>query len=247
MGMTENLYSFYGFAKKSIAPNLQYSQDIYEEVLKEKVNQEVAWLDLGCGHHLLPQWNFEREKQLVSRAKTLVGVDFDLPSLKKHRSFSLLAQCTIDELPFPDSYFDVATANMVVEHLDNPKIQFTEISRILKPGGVFIFHTVNEAGYFSILRKMTPNFLVKKASKALDGREAEDVFEVHYRANKPELIDSLAAETNFAVDEIKLVSSDAVFAKIPPLAVIELIWIRILMKKSFKKWRTNLIVTLRKR
>lgn len=247
MGMTEILYKFYGFARKKIVPSLKYSQDIYEEVLNTKVKDGAFWIDLGCGHHLLPQWNLEREKKLISRAKMIVGVDYDFPSLQKHRTYSLLTQCTIDEIPFPNDFFDVATANMVVEHLDNPNIQFTEINRILKPNGVFIFHTPNEQGYFAVLRKIIPNFLVKISSKLLDGRDAEDVFEVHYKANNEELINALAAKNNFEVDQIKLVSSDAIFAKIPPLAVIELIWIRILMKESFRKWRTNLIVILRKR
>ena len=37
-----------------------------------------------------------------------------------------------------------------LEHLYTPATQFREISRILRPGGVFIFHTPNRRGYLTI-------------------------------------------------------------------------------------------------
>jgi 2-polyprenyl-3-methyl-5-hydroxy-6-metoxy-1,4-benzoquinol methylase len=141
----------------------------------------------------------------------------------------------------------VATANMVVEHLDNPRIQFAEISRVLKPSGIFIFHTVNETGYFAAMRKITPKPLVKKLARLLDGRQSDDVFEVHYKANREEQIKRLAQETGFELETIKLINSDAVFALVPPLAVVELLWIRLLMNHSLRKLRTNIIVILKKK
>ena len=135
---------------------------------------------------------------------------------------------------------------MVVEHLDNPQSQFAEICRVLKPNGVFIFHTVNENGYFARMRKVVPNALVKKLTRLLDGRAADDVFEVQYKANREETIKPLAQKTNFTVEKIKLISSDAVFAQFPPLAIAELFFIRLLMRHSLCRWRTNIIVILKK-
>lgn len=243
----ESLYKFYGLARDAIVPDLKYSQEFYEKILMAQIGENINWLDLGCGHHLLPQWRFEQEKELINRAAGVVGLDYDFPSLLKHRTISKRIQGTIDQLPFKDNFFDAATANMVVEHLDNPRVQFAEVNRTLKPGGIFIFHTPNEHGYFSMIRKAVPKGIVKKMAKALDGRDCEDVFEVHYQANNREKIERLAEETNFTVEKIKYVSSDAVTALVPPLAVAELLWIKVLMSKKLGRFRTNLIVILRKK
>jgi len=246
MQNSEYLHKIYGIAKRRIVPQLRYSQSVYEDVLNADITPGANWLDVGCGHHLLPPWRLEQEKELFGKAGVVVGIDFDFPSLIKHKTVSLKVQGTADRLPFKDDYFDAATANMVVEHLDNPRIQFAEINRVLKPGGIFIFHTVNETGYFAVMRKITPKVLVKKLAGLLDGRESGDVFEVHYKANRPEKIESLARETGFEVEKIKLISSDAVFARVPPLAVLELLWIRLLMRRSLRRLRTNIIVVLKK-
>ena len=244
--INQHLQSFYGFAKQKIVPSLDYSQTIYEHVLNGAVAPDTNWLDIGCGHHLLPPWRFEQEKQLFGRARHVVGIDYDFPSLLKHRTVAQRVNGTADRLPFASDYFDVATANMVVEHLDAPHVQFSEINRILKPNGRFIFHTVNETGYFARLRKLVPGKLVKRLTNLLDGRAADDVFPVHYRANREETISRLARETNFAVEKIKFVSSDAVFAVVPPLALLELAWLKLLMRRSLRRWRTNIIVILKK-
>ena len=94
---------------------------------------------------------------------------------------------------------------------------------------------------------MVPGFAVKKLSKLLDGRESEDVFEVHYKANHQKAIEKLATETGFETEKIKMVSTDAVFAVVPPLAVAELIWIKMLMADSLKSLRTNIIAVLKKK
>lgn len=243
----ETLFKFYGVAKRAIIPKLKYSQEFYEEILEKRIGQNINWLDLGCGHHLLPAWRFEQEKSLIDRAGNVVGLDFDFPSLLKHKTIHKKVAATADLLPFKENYFDAVTANMVVEHLDKPQIQFDEINRVLKPNGIFIFHTPNEFGYFSLARKAVSGGVAKKLAKILDGRDSEDVFEVHYKANNRKTVETLAEETNFSVEKISFVSSDAVLALITPLAVVELLWIKILMLKSMRSMRTNLIVVLRKK
>ncbi len=247
MKSRERLQNVYGLLKRAIVPGLKYSQTVYEDVLNAVIPQRAVWLDVGCGHHMLPPWRLEQERELTGRAEKLVGLDVDLPSLIKHRTISKRVCGVADNLPFEDEFFDAATANMVVEHLDDPRTQFAEINRVLKPGARFTFHTPNERGYFAVARRLLPGKLAKKAAAMLDGRGGEDVFEVHYKANSQEKIERIADETNFEVEQIRFVSSDAVCAIVPPLAVAELVWIRLLMAKSLRRLRTNLIVTLRKK
>ena len=135
---------------------------------------------------------------------------------------------------------------MVVEHLADPVEQFCEINRVLKPGGRFLFHTPNTLGYPTVLAKLTPEKLKHKLIYLLDGRKEEDVFDTHYSANNKSQITTLAKTTGFEVAKLKMIVSDAVFALIPPIAIPELIYIRLLMTKPLTAWRTTIIASLRK-
>jgi ubiquinone/menaquinone biosynthesis C-methylase UbiE len=247
MDINAKLHKFYRVARRRIVPKLRYSQDLYQEVLEMVINSESRWLDIGCGHQILPPWKLSEEQQLITNAAQVVGIDYDWRSLLKHTTIADRLQGTADALPFGNGSFNLVTANMVVEHLDNPGVQFREISRVLKPNGIFTFHTVNAVGYFAKLRRLVPAQWVKPIAKALDGRESDDVFEVQYKANSESDIVKLATESNFEIEQFRMISSDATFALVPPLAVVELFWIRLLMSSSFRRFRTNLIVVLRKK
>jgi len=244
--MRRKLFKIYWKLRDVITPTLRHSQSIYEDVLKSHVKQEMKWLDLGCGHQLLPFWREEEEERLAASCGMIVGMDYDLPSLKKHRTISRRVRGDINTLPFKDGHFDLVTANMVVEHLATPEDQFREINRVLKPGGIFLFHTPNAAGYPSIMTKLTPETLKHKLIFLLDGRKEEDVFDTHFKANTSNEITSLAGMTGFEVRKIRMTVSDAVFALFLPFAIPELVYIKMLMKKRFERWRPDLIATLKK-
>jgi SAM-dependent methyltransferase len=244
--MRTTLYQVYWKLRSVIAPTLRHSQSIYEEVLNQHVSPGIRWADLGCGHQVLPFWREDEERKLVSRCGMIVGMDYDLPSLKKHRSISLKLKGDICTLPFQDDYFDLVTANMVVEHLAHPDVQFREIARILKPGGVFLFHTPNASGYPSVLNKLVPDKLRGKLVFLLDGRREEDVFKTHYQANTRAQIHALALKNGLQVAEMRMTVTDAVFALVFPIAIFELAYIRMLMQTRFADWRTDIITALKK-
>jgi ubiquinone/menaquinone biosynthesis C-methylase UbiE len=53
---------------------------------------------------------------------------------------------------------DLVTANMVVEHAEDPAALFAEVDRVLRPGGSFLVHT-NSSGYTTRLTKLIPEGL----------------------------------------------------------------------------------------
>lgn len=184
MDIKRALYKIYWSVERIIAPRLKYSQYLYTNVLESHLSPNIKWLDLGCGHQILSLWRSQREKHLVGNCKMLVvGLDYDLHSLKKHKTIVLRVRGDISKLPFKASAFDLVTSNMVVEHLDSPEIQFKEINRILKPGGTFLFHTPNALSYTTIMSRLVPKKLKDKLVYILEGRKEEDVFDTYYRAN----------------------------------------------------------------
>jgi SAM-dependent methyltransferase len=233
--------------ERTLAPDVRYAQWAYEEALGDYVLPGVAWLDLGCGRRLLPPWRAARERELVGRCRQLVGVDLDLPSLIDNLSLSLRAMSSATELPFADGTFDIVTANMVVEHLPDPEHAFREIARVLAPGGLLVFHTPNAGAYPTAVAAAIPDGAKRLLARALEGRLADDVFPTFYRANSQSAITALGNATGFDVVALRLVSSGAVFARVPPLAFIELLWLRYLSSPARADRRSNIIAILRKR
>lgn len=229
-----------------IVPNFRYPQNIYEKLLKENINRNTVWLDLGCGHQILPSWRKRTEEELVKSCKRVVGIDYEQQSLLKHNSIRNKTRGEIASLPFKEGAFDMITSNMVLEHVKEPDKVLKEVYRILKPKGVFIFHTPNLYGYYTLISRLIPGNLQKKIVYLIDERKEDDTFTAYYLINTPDAIKKIANRVGFNIKKIKLLTSSARLIILPPLVILELLWIRILMTRLFKKLRTNLIVVLEK-
>jgi ubiquinone/menaquinone biosynthesis C-methylase UbiE len=240
------LYKLYWRMQPAIAPGLEDSQRTYERVLARNVAGTNRWLDLGCGHHVLPPWRTEQEIRLIRGANLVVGIDYDHLSLTKHQTIRNLVRGNISMLPFPDATFDLVSSNMVFEHLENPEEQLKEIWRVLAPGGRLVFHTPNKYGYATWMARMVPESVKDKFVRFFQGRAEEDVFPAFYRINTPERIRALAGQAGFTRIEISHTCAFAQFVVIPPLALLELCWIRFLMSESGRPLRPYLITTLGK-
>lgn len=241
--LRRTLLRVYWRLERLLAPRLEYSQHQYETSLAGAVAPGCRWLDLGCGHQLLPSWRRDGEEALVARAALLVGVDPAIEALHRHGTITVRAAGEASCLPFANDVFDLVTANMVVEHLTNPFEQFREVRRVLRPGGRFLFHTPNRRGHPTILARLMPEWLKALGVALLEGRAEEDRFRTYYRANSKGEIRRLAERCGFRVVSMEFIASTAMFAIVTPLAALELLWIRITMR-WLPELRTNLIVTL---
>lgn len=136
-----------------LAPGLLNSQHEYARALVSEVEGASRWLDLGCGHDFLPPF-VNQDRLQAARARCVsVGIDADGSALAKHRGLRHRVRGNIERLPFQAGTFDLATANMVVEHVARPERLFAEIARVLKPGGRLLLHTPNADGYTT---RLTP-------------------------------------------------------------------------------------------
>ncbi len=98
-------------------------------------------LDIGCGAGFLTN-------ALADRGHHVTGVDLSHETLeiaKKHDKTASVSYVHADAatLPFLPASFDVVCAMDFLEHVDNPARIIAEASRVLKPGGLFFFHTFN--------------------------------------------------------------------------------------------------------
>jgi 2-polyprenyl-6-hydroxyphenyl methylase/3-demethylubiquinone-9 3-methyltransferase len=96
-------------------------------------------LDMGCGAGFLTH-------ELASLGHDVVGVDLSEESLQVARKLdpkSSYLRADVTAVPFESGSFDAVCAMDLLEHVENPQAVIQEASRLLKPGGLFFFHTFN--------------------------------------------------------------------------------------------------------
>jgi 2-polyprenyl-6-hydroxyphenyl methylase/3-demethylubiquinone-9 3-methyltransferase len=129
--------------KTSVNPcRFPYYLNTYTKTLGRSAQGKTA-LDIGCGGGILAE-------EFAAAGFKVTGIDPSENSLQTARSHAQLSGLEIDyqkgngeELAFKDNSFDVVYCCDVLEHVrDLPKC-ISEISRVLKPGGVFFYDTFN--------------------------------------------------------------------------------------------------------
>jgi SAM-dependent methyltransferase len=249
-GLRSNLFSFYNRVQAILAPGLRNAQFVYKDTLEASLSAETTWLDIGCGRRLFPPWmphSLESQEKIRQTVHAIYGLDPDLASLHDNCFVRCRVAGDSGSLPFASNSFDLLTANMVVEHVANPQGLLSEAFRVLRPNGIFLFHTPNLLSYATLLAHMIPDGIKVGLVGYLEGRKQEDVFPALYRMNTPNRVEKLATTAGFEVLELMRVESSAQAVMLGPLVIFELLWIRLLRRPLLRNLRSNLIVTLRKK
>jgi SAM-dependent methyltransferase len=127
-------------------------------------------LDLGCGDGLLTKVVLDRVGP-----RRVVGLDSDPAETALARWLGIYDQVLTvsgDAIPVPDGTFDWVFSNSVLEHIDGIEGVLHEVSRVLRPTGVFLF-TVPGDGFHDCLRGPILPWVSRPAYlAALDARVA---------------------------------------------------------------------------
>lgn len=117
-----------------------------KRVLTEELGIDAAGLevlDVGCGGGLLAE-------EFAALGAHVSGVDPSVESLEVARAHARERGLEIDyrpgvgeELPFADASFDTVYCCDVLEHVDDVRRTVREIARVLRPGGAFLYDTIN--------------------------------------------------------------------------------------------------------
>jgi malonyl-CoA O-methyltransferase len=129
-------YEASAFLQKEVASRLIERLDVMNVSPK-------TILDAGCGTGYCTRIL----NKAFSKAK-VTGVDIAagmIEEAKKQNGFFTKIDyqvADIEELPFEDNSFDVVFSNLTVQWLNDSKLLFAELNRVLKPGGLLIFSTL---------------------------------------------------------------------------------------------------------
>ena len=86
--------------------------------------------------------------------------------------------------PVESGTIDLAVCDYVLEHIEDVDGFFSELSRVLAPGGVVGFRTPNKWFYVSVISRLIPNRLHSKVvGKVQSDRQEQDVFDTVYKCN----------------------------------------------------------------
>jgi ubiquinone/menaquinone biosynthesis C-methylase UbiE len=119
--------------------------DLVADAVRAHVPAGGRILDVGCGSALVAE-------RLQDVDATYVGLDYPEYQVRfAQKEFAgrdmVLRTAWVrgggEQLPFPDASFDLVVMTEVIEHLLQPELAVWEISRVLRPGGVYVMTTNN--------------------------------------------------------------------------------------------------------
>jgi SAM-dependent methyltransferase len=185
-----------GWLDKTLYPGFSRNWDdlLFRSCILAQLKPEMSILDVGAGAGIVSQMNF---RGLVTR---ICGVDLD-PRVVSNPNLDEGRVADAGGIPFESASFDLAFADNVMEHLDDPAQVLCEINRVLKPGGILLFKTPNKNHYAPIIARLTPHWFHQFVNK-LRGRAEVDTFPTLYKCNTKRDASRLAAQTGFEVTTI---------------------------------------------
>jgi 2-polyprenyl-6-hydroxyphenyl methylase/3-demethylubiquinone-9 3-methyltransferase len=135
------------------------------EVIGQRMGSSARVLDIGCGGGFL-------SNDLAARGYRVTGLDASAGSLRMAEAVDQTKKVeyvlgSAFQLPFGDASFDVCACMDVLEHVRNPQLVVQEAVRVLKPGGLFLFHTFNRHWLAKIVVIYGMNWFFKNVPKSL--------------------------------------------------------------------------------
>jgi len=192
--------NFYRERYKRLRSDWQTSGEELEALVRQRLTSDTYVLDLGCGRGGVMEL-FWRDVQLA------IGLDPDAASLLQQRTLMPLTCGLGEALPFSSETFHLVIGLWVLEHLRQPEKTLSEIQRVLRPGGHFIFLTPNAQHPLIWANQMSHALpaLQRRLVPKIYGRAEADTFRVHYRANTRRQLRQLAFRFNMQLVTLRAI------------------------------------------
>jgi 2-polyprenyl-3-methyl-5-hydroxy-6-metoxy-1,4-benzoquinol methylase len=197
-----------------------FTPDVFYEAFVAKcINDNVAWLDVGCGRNLFPS-NQRLAQILAERCGLLVGLDPD-DTIDENQFVHRRVKSQITDY-CSDQTFDVVTLRMVAEHLTDPGAAVSSLARLTRPGGKVVVLTINKVSPVSIAAMIIPHWLHHTIKRVLWKTEERDTFPVRYRMNTKKKMVELFEGRGFRLLDFAYLADCRIFSRFRLLHFLEL-------------------------
>jgi len=106
-------------------------------------SNDIQIIEVGCGGGIFCEY-------IAQQGYDIIGVDLSSGAINVAREHALINQlkiryeiASVYQLPFADESFDIVMSSDFLEHIEDLETAIYEMSRILKPNGLFIFDTIS--------------------------------------------------------------------------------------------------------
>jgi SAM-dependent methyltransferase len=150
-------------------------------------------LNLGAG-----PFSANRIKSLRGEVAWVAGADID-PIVLSNEELDAAFVIEDHRLPFDDGRFDLVFSDYVLEHVETPDLFLSEIYRVLKPGGSFLFRTPNLFHYVAMISYATPHWAHERLANRVRAlpEGAHEPWPTFYRLNTRRSIRRAAERAGF--------------------------------------------------
>jgi len=115
----------------SLIPLQRYWQRRRHTIITSRIGSQRRILDIGCG-----------SSRIIQSLPAAVALDVDLKKLRFLKQTNpFLSRGSVFELPFRDQSFSTVICSEVIEHVEKSPIIWSELRRVLRPGGTLIIGT----------------------------------------------------------------------------------------------------------
>lgn len=212
---------------QQLIPDVDFHQNHYARLLDRELPRGARWLDIGAGTRIHNGFGVPTPEALASRCTEVIGVDLQVEHLRQNTALTSFVPGSVESIPFEANRFDFVSANMVLEHLENPDSAFAEIARVLAPGGKFVFVTPNRNHPLPrVSSAFLPPAIQRQLAHRVEGRPLEHIFPTFYRANTSRDITRRAESARLRVQEIHIVRNIPYFNRPAPMVWLECHFIR---------------------
>lgn len=168
-----------------------------EREIEGRLAPSATILEVGCGRGapLLARY--------AGRVRERIGIDLVEFTPEALASGARLVRADVVDTGLEPASIDLAWSRAVMEHVEHPERAFSELARVLKPGGAYVFLAPNLGDYTTWISRLVPNRLHPFIVRHTEGRAEEDTFPAFYRCNTRRRVERLARGAGLELESFR--------------------------------------------
>jgi SAM-dependent methyltransferase len=182
-----------------------------------------AWIAPGARILEIGSGPTNRTTEFLATIGDVTGADVD-PGVRANAHLAQVKLIRDGRLPIPDAAFDACVSNYVLEHVSDAALHLSEVARVLRPGGCYVFRTPNRWHYVALVARATPHWFHELVANRLRKlpESAHDPYPTVYALNSRRILQRYAREAGLVVRELRAVEKEPSYGMISPVAFLAL-------------------------